>query len=49
MRLPTPILGSSVVPTLTRESLGTSLRKAMRGFDGEPEIAKPTRTAISTG
>jgi hypothetical protein len=44
-----PIRGSCWVPMLTRASLGTSLSRATRGFSGEPEIAKPTSTAISTG
>ena len=34
---------------LMRAFCGTSLRKATRGFSGPREIAKPTRTAISTG
>ena len=45
----TPAAGSCSPPTLTRVPAGTSLRKATRGFSGPREIAKPTRTAISTG
>ena len=50
MRSLTPTAGSwRSPPTLIRVSAGTSLRKAIRGFSGEREIAKPTSTAISTG